>query len=156
MMDTDTAHVEEGSNLLARLSNEMVRAQKRYWGKGPVKAKSYMFDDMLFIVMQDGLTTAEVSMLEFGEADLVRQYRQTFENRMTEKLVGMVEEVTRRKVLNYQSQILFDPDRVVEIFVFDDVAPDRPRAATAEGQMSEGEAGAATDHESLADGNDEP
>jgi uncharacterized protein YbcI len=147
-MDTDPADVEEGSKLLARLSNEMVRAQKRYWGKGPVKAKSYMFDD---IVMQNGLTTAEVSMLEFGEADLVRQYRQTFENRMTEKLVGMVEEITRRKVLNYQSQILFDPDRVVEIFVFDDVAPDRPRAATAEGQVSQGEAGAATDEENLSE-----
>jgi uncharacterized protein YbcI len=149
-MDEDASDIEGGGALLARLSNEMVRAQKRYWGKGPLKAKSYMFDDMLFIVMQDGLTKAEVSMLEFGEADLVRQYRQTFENRMTANLVGMVEEVTNRKVLTYQSQILFDPTRVIEMFVFDDDGPDRPRAATAEGQVSHGEVGAATDQESLA------
>jgi uncharacterized protein YbcI len=149
-MDTDATDVEDGGALLARLSNEMVRAQKRYWGKGPVKAKSYMFDDMLFIVMKDGLTTAELSMLEFGEADLVRQYRQTFENRMTENLVGMVEELTGRKVVTYQSQILFDPARVIEIFVFDDEGPERPRAATAEGQVSDGEVGEATDQESLS------
>jgi uncharacterized protein YbcI len=40
----------------------MVRAQQRYWGKGAVKAKSHMFADMLFIVMQGGLTTAELTM----------------------------------------------------------------------------------------------
>lgn len=31
----------------------------------------------------------------------------------------MVEAVTARKVLTYQSQIMFNPDVVIEIFVFD-------------------------------------
>lgn len=43
---------------------------------------------------------------------------------MTENLTGMVEEITGRKVLTYQSQVLFDPDRVIEIFIFDERAPD--------------------------------
>jgi uncharacterized protein YbcI len=134
---------ESGQSLLAQISNEIVRAQKEHWGKGPVGAKSYMFDDMLFVVMHGGLTTAEHTMLAFGEEDLVRQFRQTFENRITAHLTGIIEELTDRKVLTYQSQILFDPDRVVEMFVFDSPGPSAPRAATAEGQVSVGSVGEA-------------
>ena len=141
--------VGDGGSLLSRISNEIVQAQKQYWGKGPVGAKSYMFDDMLFVVMEGGLTTAELSMLEFGQHDLVRQFRQTFENEMTQRLTDIIEELTQRKVVTYQSQIVFDPHRVFEIFVFDkDVAP-APRAATAEGQTSDGEFGQATATDAL-------
>ena len=144
--------VERGSALLMRISNEVVKAQKEFWGKGPERAKAYMFDDMLFVVMHGGLTSAEKSMLDFGEEDLVRQFRQTFENRMTDRLTGIIEELTGRTVLTYQSQILFDPDRVVELFVFDDTAGAAPRAATAEGLTSDGTMGEATAEDAL----DEP
>ena len=139
----------DGGHLLSRISNEIVRAQKRYWGKGPTKAKSYMFDDMLFVVMQGGMTVAEETMIEFGQTDLVRQFRQTFENEMTERLTGLIEDLTNRKVLTYQSQIMFGPDRVVEMFIFDDAASEGARSATAEGQVSDGEIGAATDEDAL-------
>jgi uncharacterized protein YbcI len=126
---------QEGQSLLARISTEMVRAQKQFFGKGPTHAKSYFLDDMLIIVMKGGMTTAERTMLEFEEEDKVRDFRQVFENRMTEQLSGMIEEITGRRVLTYQSQIVFDPDRVFEIFVFDDqVRPELIRA-TAEGQL---------------------
>jgi uncharacterized protein YbcI len=151
MSDEVSVHDEiaEGGELLARISNEIVHAQKTYWGKGPVHAKSYMFDDMLFVVMHGGLTTAELSMLEFGEADLVRQYRQTFENRMTAQMTGIIEDLTGRKVVTYQSQILFDPHRVIELFVFDSTVAHPPRAATAEGQLHDGQAGEATNQDAL-------
>lgn len=123
----------DGSTLLMHISNEAVQAQKQYFGKGPVKARSYFFDDLLLIVMRGGLTTAEKTMLEFGRADEVRQFRQVFENEMSERLIGMIEELTGRKVLTYQSQIMFDPDVVVEIFVFDDRLPAEGIEATAAG-----------------------
>jgi uncharacterized protein YbcI len=137
----------EGGDLLSRLSNEMVRAQKRFFGKGPTSAKSYMLDDMLLIVMRGSMTTAEHTMLDFDQADKVRDFRQTFENEMTERLTGMVEELTGRKVLAYQSQIMFEPDMVVEMFVFDRPAP--ARAATGAGQLRGEEIGAATDADAL-------
>ena len=145
----DSAERAEGQSLLSRISNEIVSAQKRYWGKGPLAAKSYMFDDMLFVVMIDGLTTVERTMLDFGHQDLVRAFRQTFENELTGKLTGLIEDLTGRKVLTYQSQIMFGPDRVVEMFVFDRVADDDVRAATAVGQTSQGDVGAATDEAAL-------
>ena len=134
-MTGEPTEVDEGQSVLARISTEMVRAQKEFFGKGPTQAKSYILDDMLFVVMRDGMTTAEKTMLEFGEADQVRDFRQTFENRMTTRLTGIVEELTGRRVLTYQSQVLFDPDRVIEMFVLEDGAPAGPIRATAEGQV---------------------
>ena len=136
---------EQGGDLLARLSDEMVHAQKKFFGKGPAKAKSYMLDDLLIVVMRGGLTTAEATMLEFDQADKVRDFRQTFENEMTELLTRMVEEVTGRKVVNYQSQIMFDPDMVVAIFVFDETASEDLRTATAEAQIESDRTGEAAD-----------
>jgi uncharacterized protein YbcI len=105
--------------LLRRLSRSMGSMQKAAFGTGPLSTKSYMFDDMLLIVMREGLTQAEQTMLEFGRHDLVRAFRQQFENEMTRRIVDMIEELTERKVLTYQSQIMFDPHVVVEMFVFD-------------------------------------
>ena len=140
MTDDDQAQ-HEGAELLSRLSTGMVRAQKKFFGKGPVQAKSYFLDDMLFIVMRGGMTTAEKTMRDFGEEDRVRDFRQAFENQMTAQLTDMVEGLTGRKVLTYQSQILFDPDRVIEIFIFDDQAPEALTDATAEGQLESSDIG---------------
>lgn len=110
---------DSGQSLLLQISNAMVRMQKEFFGKGPTKAKSYIFDDLLLVVMREGLTTAEKTMLEFGHPNQVRQFRQLFQDEMTERLTRMVENLTGRKVVNYQSQVLFAPDMTLEIFVFD-------------------------------------
>jgi uncharacterized protein YbcI len=127
----------------------MVRAQKEFFGKGPTQAKSYLLDDLLLIVMRGGLTRAEQTMLDFGHPDLVRRFRQVFENAMTERLTGLVEELTGRKVATYQSQVLFSPDVVVEMFVFEEPAKMEGRAATAVGQLDEDGTGEATADEAL-------
>ncbi len=41
---------------------------------------------------------------------------------MGDELVAKLEVLTGRKVVNYQSQILFEPHIVVEMFFFDDTA----------------------------------
>ena len=129
--------VRRGQSLLARISSEVVRTFKEYYGKGPTSAKSYMVDDLLFVVMRGGLNAAEKFLLEKDEVDVVRQYRQTFENRMDEILSEKIEELTGRKVIAFNSQILFEPDMSIEIFVFDDRGTDESIDATALGQISE-------------------
>jgi uncharacterized protein YbcI len=137
------AEAEQGSDLLARISTEMVRAQKKYFGKGPESAKSYMLDDFLLIVMRGSQTVAEKTMVEFGQQDQVRAFRQTFENEMTSRLTGMIEELTGRKVLGYQSQFLFEPEVVIEIFFFDEKVGAHAVAATALGQLQDPSVGEA-------------
>ena len=123
-----------GGDMLARLSDEMVRAKKQFFGRGPEQAKSYMLDDLLIVFMRGGLTTAEQTMLRFGRENLVREFRQLFENDMTEVLTGLVEQTTGRTVVNYQSQIMFDPDIIVEMFFFAEPRQDGIHA-TVEGQL---------------------
>lgn len=120
--------------MLARISDEMVTAKKKFFGKGPEQAKSYMLDDLLVTVMRGGLTTAEQTMLRFGQEDMIRQFRQLFENEMTEHLTGLVERTTGRKVVNYQSQVMFDPDIIVEMFFFAEPRQDGIEA-TVKGQV---------------------
>jgi uncharacterized protein YbcI len=128
--------VQRGQSLLARISTEIVQIFKEYYGKGPTSAKSYMFDDMLFVVMRGGLNASEKFLLEKDEVDVVRQYRQTFENRMNEILSEKIEALTSRKVIAFNSQILFDPDMSIEIFVFDDRGTEESIDATALGQIA--------------------
>jgi uncharacterized protein YbcI len=129
--------LQRGESLLARISTEVVQTFKEYYGKGPTSAKSYMVDDLLFVVMRGGLNAAEKFLLEKDEVDVVRQYRQTFENRMNEILSAKIEKLTGRQVIAFQSQILFDPDMSIEMFVFDDRGTEESIDATALGQIAD-------------------
>ena len=128
-------NLSQGYELLSRISTEMVRMQKEYYGRGPVKAKSYMLDDLLVTVMHGGMTTAERTMLDRGRSDAVRAFRQEWENEMGELLIARVEELTGRKVATYQSQVMFDPDTIVELFLFEEAAPEVAVHATAVAQL---------------------
>jgi uncharacterized protein YbcI len=130
-----------GDSLLAQISAEMVRLQKRFYGRGPERAKSYMLDDLLIIVMRGGVLPAEQTMLESGQEDLVRNFRQRFQDEMGARIVGMVQDVTGRHVVNYQSQVLFDPDMVFELFVFDDQLGEDQVRQTAQAQPENEPAG---------------
>ena len=119
-------------SLLSAISREMVQIMKEAYGRGPTEAKSYLVDDLLFVVMRGGITEAERTLLDAGEVDKVRDFRQTFENVMETRLIALVERLTERRVLNYQSQITFDPDVIVEFFVFDRPAKAEDQAETAQ------------------------
>ena len=124
---------EEGLSLLSAISRELVRAKKKYYGKGPVSAKSYMVDDLLFVVSRGGTIAAEKTLVDAGDEDAARAFRQKFQDKMDKLLPGTVEQLTGRKVVNYQSQTLFDPDITVEIFVFEEPAEHEARKKTAGG-----------------------
>ncbi|HYC80164.1 MAG TPA: Na-translocating system protein MpsC family protein [Solirubrobacterales bacterium] len=139
-----------GDSLLAAISREMVRAMKQYYGRGPTKAKSYLFDDLLFVVMRGGALQAERTLLEAGFSDAVREFRQKFENVMAEHLTGAVEQLTERKVVTYQSQVLFEPMVIIEIFVFDEPVSRGAIEETAQALLS-GDTGAVAPEDSGAD-----
>lgn len=108
----------EGS-LRAALANAMVGMKKQYYGRGPTAAKAWILDDYLFVAMEGGLTRNEETLLEDGKENLVRSYRLSFQETMSETTIGAVEELTGRKVLTYHSQIVFGPTRSFEIFLLE-------------------------------------
>ena len=116
--DAAAAH-ESRQALLRRISREMSAAQKQEFGKGPVSVRSYLFDDLLQVVMREGLTVAEHTMVRFGRAETVRSFRQEFADEMAKQRVGLVEQATGQKVIGFASQIMFDPDVLISTFLFD-------------------------------------
>ena len=103
----------------AAISTQLVALKKDFYGKGPVGAKTYIQDEYVFAVLEGGLTRNEETLLAAGEVDMVRTYRLRFQEIMRDRLTATVEEITGRTVLDYHSQIVFDPPRAFEIFVLD-------------------------------------
>ena len=106
-------------SLRAALANAMVGLKKRYYGRGPEAAKAYIEDDYIFVVLEGGLTRNEETLLAAGEANLVRQYRLRFQETAAPEICGAVEQVVGRKVITYHSQIMFEPTRIIEMFLLD-------------------------------------
>ena len=105
----------------------MVAMKKRFYGKGPERARSYIVDDYVFCAMEGGLTRSEEILVEAGQEQAVRQYRLLFQRAMTD-VTEAVEQITGRGVLGYHSQITFDPTRTFEIFVLGEPKDARRRS----------------------------
>jgi uncharacterized protein YbcI len=103
----------------AALSNAIVALMKEHYGKGPTAAKSFINDEYVFIVLEGGLTRNEETLLGAGQSDIVRDYRLRFQQVVRDEFCGAVERITGRSVLDYHSQIVFDPPRSFEVFVLD-------------------------------------
>ena len=52
---------------------------------------------------------------------------------MREKFSAAVEEITGHTVVQFMSQVSFDPDMAVEVFVLEPVASDKPPSADGAG-----------------------
>jgi uncharacterized protein YbcI len=105
----------------AALAAAMVGMKKRYYGRGPEAAKAWILDDYVFVAMEGGLTKNEETLLADGKEDVVRSYRLSFQETMSETTTAAVEELVGRRVLTYHSQIVFGPTRAFEIFVLEPV-----------------------------------
>ena len=110
---------QEAASLQARVSNEVVGTMKDLYGRGPTHAKTYLCDEYVFCVMSGGLTRDEETMIRGGEHDAVRDYRLRFQAVIAPELIRRIEDVLGRKIASYHSQVLFDPDRLIEIFILE-------------------------------------
>ncbi len=110
---------EQPLSLQASISHVVVKAMKELYGRGPTHAKTYFCDEYVFCVMSGGLSRDEETMIRGGEHAAVREYRLRFQAIIAPELIRRVEDVLARKVVSYHSQVLFDPHRLVEIFMTD-------------------------------------
>ena len=103
--------------VLAAITREMVRIKSESYGKGATAAKTYQCDNFLFSVLRGGMTRVEETLLKHEDADLVRPVRRRYLSLEGPASTDAVERLSGREVLSYQSQVLFDPDYTVEMFV---------------------------------------
>ena len=108
-----------GGRLLSEITNRIVAFMREHYGRGPIKAKTYVLDNLIVCVLSDGFTAIERTMMEGGEPDRVLDMRRDFQRMMKARYSDMIEELTGRKVLAFLSQAHVEPDLTIEIFLMD-------------------------------------
>jgi uncharacterized protein YbcI len=97
---------------------------REYTGRGPTKARTYINDDLISVVLQDTLTMGERSLVRDGELELVLASRKAFQRTMSTQMIAAVERHSGRKVHAFLSDNHIDPDVAIESFV---LAPEDDR-----------------------------
>ena len=113
---THTEHSIDGSTAAA-ISNHVVRTMSEYTGRGPTKARTYLNDDLVTVILQDTLTKGERSLVGDDLDELVLRMRKAFQGTMRDDLVAGVEQILGRKVSAFMSDNHIDPDVAVEVFL---------------------------------------
>jgi uncharacterized protein YbcI len=111
----------------AMISTEIVRLQAEYYGKGPTKAKTYILEDLVVVVLEESFTRAEKTLAERGEREAIQQIRRRFQQQMAESFTSIVEQATGRKVRAFLSDTDIDQDVAVETFLLADERTDMTR-----------------------------
>lgn len=106
-----------GGQLASAISNRVVRVLSEYTGRGPTRARTFLHDDLITVLVQDTLTKGERSLVQDGKSDLVMNVRKEFQNTMERDLVAGVQELTGREVLAFFSANHIDPDAALESFL---------------------------------------
>lgn len=72
-MTSTSTHTEHsiGGSTAAAISNHVVRTMSEYTGRGPTKARTYLDDDLVTVILQDTLTKGERSLVGDDLAELV-------------------------------------------------------------------------------------
>src|SRR3712207_3515785 len=102
---------------LATISNRVVRLHKEYYGKGPTKAKTYVSDDLVVVLLRGGFTKVEETLLEEGRGAAVIQQRMEFQDVMQGRFSEVIQEELGREVIGFMSGSHQEPDLIAEIFV---------------------------------------
>jgi uncharacterized protein YbcI len=101
----------------AMISTEIVRLQAEYYGKGPTRAKTYLVDDLVVVVLEESFTRAEKTLVERGEREAIEHIRRRFQQQMADSFISVIEQATGRKVRTFLSQTNVEQDVSVETFL---------------------------------------
>ena len=97
---------------------------REHYGRGPTKAKTYVLDDIIVVVMRDsGLTALEQTIMDSGEPDRIVDMREDFQRTMAVRYTQTIEQLTGRKVVAFLSRANVEPDITIGIFFLDKAPP---------------------------------
>lgn len=103
----------------SEISREIVRLHARMFGRGPTRAKTYLYEDFALCILEDVLTRAEKTLVAAGNTEQVHATRMAFQDAVRPDFVAIVEEATGRTVRAFVSQVHVDPELAVELFLFE-------------------------------------
>ena len=108
-----------GGELNSAIVNAVVGVHSRRLWRGPTEASAFYRDNVVVVLMEDGLTQAERTVAADGGEDTVRSVRRAYRDAVHDELVGVVESLTGRHVLALLCDQSVRPDLSTEVFVLD-------------------------------------
>jgi uncharacterized protein YbcI len=132
------APADEQGPLLADISRALVGVQKRFYGKGPTKARTYLVEDLVVCVLGGGYTQADRTLLATGREELVDEQRHALQEALESEFVGAIEALVGRRVVGFLSANDPEAELMVEIFVLapEERDPAAQQAAAVDGHES--------------------
>jgi uncharacterized protein YbcI len=113
------AHGLSGGALLTAISNRIVAILREHYGRGPMRAKTYVLDDLIVCVLRNGFTAMERTMVDAGNPERVIEMRHELQMMMGRSFKSAIEELTGSQVVAFLSQAHIDPDVTLEVFIVD-------------------------------------
>jgi uncharacterized protein YbcI len=101
------------------ISNAITKLQREHYGRGPDSVRTVIGYDHIICFLENSFMPVERTLLDAGENEAVRETRLAFQRAMKERFVGVVEEISGRKVRAFLSQVSLQPDISVEVFVLE-------------------------------------
>jgi uncharacterized protein YbcI len=111
------AEQAERGQTLAALSNAVVAIHKRFYGKGPTKARSHLSHDLVVVVLDGGFMRSEHTLSDRGYEREVVQLRLAMQSSVEAEFRAAVERITDRSVRSFMSANDLSTDLQAEIFV---------------------------------------
>jgi uncharacterized protein YbcI len=116
-----TAKGFASGEMLAAIANLVVGTYADHTGRGPTKARAYVHEDLVVVLMEDTMTKAERKLIESGHEATVLETRAMFQEAMREGLVAGVEELLGRPVRACIGGNSLRPDMASVLFIVEGV-----------------------------------
>ena len=118
MPNVRAEHPGNGSPASA-ISDLVVRLVSDYTGRGPTKARAYLGDELVAVVLEDTLTKGERSLVRDGQRERVLDTRKAYQMTMRAEMISGIEQITGRSVRAFMSDNHIEPDVAVELFLLE-------------------------------------
>jgi len=109
--------LSERGRILAEVSNAIVRIHKRFYGKGPVKARAHLSQDLLTVILEGGFTRGEQTLQDHGHGQEVVRSRLAMQQSIESEFRTAIESILYRSVRSFMSANDPSHDLQAEIFV---------------------------------------
>jgi len=115
-----TTPSEIDGQVLAAISNAMVRLYKEQFGRGPTRVRTeWAGPDQLVVTLEETLTPVERRLVAMGEHERVRDHRLLFQHASHAEFIGPVEQLTGRRVRAFISGLDSTADLACEVFILE-------------------------------------
>ncbi len=115
--DRRNGSLGERGQMLADVSNAIVRIHKQFYGKGPVRARAHLSEDLLTVVLEGGFTRSEQTLHDHGHEREVMSSRLAMQHSVESEFRTAVEKIMYRSVRSFMSANDPSNDLQAEIFV---------------------------------------